>query len=78
MIVFEIDDDEEEAELNALDVLEVVEVVEADSERGNAFCTADVKFLSEVGDEDDDRDTLGGMPGLEDSLKPVCGDSLCC
>lgn len=53
MIVFEIDEELDEAE--KLEAFELVEVVDADNDMGNVCCTELAKCRRAVGEDDEDR-----------------------
>ena len=59
-MVFEMDDDEEDAE--KLDAFEVVDVVDADKDSGKVCCTDEARFLRVVGDDDDERPVVLALP----------------
>ncbi len=58
------DEDEEDAE--NLDAFEVVDEVDADNDSGNVCCTDEARFLSVVGDDDDERPVV--LPVFETSI----------
>lgn len=59
MIVFEIDEELDEAE--KLEAFELVEVVDADNDMGNVCCTELAMCRRAVGEDDEDRPVLDAV-----------------